>query len=63
MYVGEDIEEPDFQYIPDAPHVSSKVPRSDVLAESILLLSEGLESGAVIAQFEVIVLPSLLMYL
>ncbi|KFM70585.1 hypothetical protein X975_16446, partial [Stegodyphus mimosarum] len=52
VYVGEDVEEPDFQYIPDAPHVSSKVPRSDVLAESMLLLSEGLESGAVIAQFE-----------
>lgn len=52
VYVGEDIEEPDFQYIPDVPHVSSKVPRSDVLAESMLLLNEGLESGAVIAQFE-----------
>lgn len=52
VYVGEDVEEPDFQYIPDVPHVSAKVPRSDVLAESMLLLSEGLESGAVIAQFE-----------
>ncbi|GBL88180.1 Tyrosine-protein phosphatase 1 [Araneus ventricosus] len=52
VYVGEDVEEPDFQYIPDARHVSSKVPRSDVLSESMLLLSDGLESGATIAQFE-----------
>ncbi|XP_071033049.1 tyrosine-protein phosphatase non-receptor type 4 [Parasteatoda tepidariorum] len=52
VYAGEDVEEPDFQYIPDADHVSSKVPRSDVLAESMLLLSDGLESGAAIARFD-----------
>ncbi|XP_076359400.1 protein tyrosine phosphatase Meg isoform X1 [Tachypleus tridentatus] len=52
VYVGEDVEEPDFQYIPDAPHVSARVPRCNALAESMLLLGEGLESGAAIAQFE-----------
>lgn len=52
VYVGEEVEEPDFQYIPDVPHVSAKVPRCDALAESMLLLSEALESGAALAQFE-----------
>lgn len=53
MYVGEDLEEPEFQYVPDVPHISSRIPQTDALSESMLLLSEGLESGAVIAQFEV----------
>uniref|UniRef100_T1J8E8 Tyrosine-protein phosphatase n=1 Tax=Strigamia maritima TaxID=126957 RepID=T1J8E8_STRMM len=52
VYVAEEIEEPAFQYVPDIPHVSSRVPRCDALAESILLLNEALESGAAIAQFD-----------
>ncbi|CAN7996916.1 unnamed protein product [Ixodes hexagonus] len=51
VYAGEQIEEPDFQYIPDST-VPARGPRSGALAESMLLLAEGLESGATIAQFE-----------
>ena len=54
VYVGEDnLEEPDFQYIPDTHHISSTVPHANQMAESLLLLQEGLESGAALAQFEV----------
>ncbi|XP_064456583.1 tyrosine-protein phosphatase non-receptor type 4-like isoform X2 [Ornithodoros turicata] len=52
VYVGDEAEEPDFQYIPDSSAVSTKGPRSGALGESMLLLAEGLESGATIAQFE-----------
>lgn len=47
------IEEPDFQYIPDSA-VAGRGNRAGggALAESMLLLAEGLESGATIAQFE-----------
>jgi len=38
--------------VPDIPHISTRVPRVDALSESMLLLNEGLCSGAVIAQFE-----------
>ncbi|KAH7966343.1 hypothetical protein HPB49_015422 [Dermacentor silvarum] len=50
---GEQIEEPDFQYIPDSA-VAGRGNRTGggALAESMLLLAEGLESGATIAQFE-----------
>nr|XP_037285556.1 tyrosine-protein phosphatase non-receptor type 4-like isoform X2 [Rhipicephalus microplus] len=50
---GEQIEEPDFQYIPDSA-VAGRGNRAGggALAESMLLLAEGLESGATIAQFE-----------
>ncbi|XP_077513961.1 protein tyrosine phosphatase Meg isoform X2 [Amblyomma americanum] len=50
---GEQIEEPDFQYIPDSA-VAGRGNRGGggALAESMLLLAEGLESGATIAQFE-----------
>ncbi|KAG0423443.1 hypothetical protein HPB47_000802, partial [Ixodes persulcatus] len=51
VYAGEQIEEPDFQYIPDST-VPARGARSGALAESMLLLAEGLESGATIAQFE-----------
>ena len=54
VYIGDEpVEEPDFQYIPDTHHISSSVPHGDALAGSLMLLQEGLESGAVLAQFEV----------
>ncbi|XP_013395604.1 tyrosine-protein phosphatase non-receptor type 4 isoform X4 [Lingula anatina] len=52
VYVGDDpVEEPEFQYIPDTHHISTTT-HGDVLAESLLLLQEGIESGAAVAQFE-----------
>ena len=55
VYIGEDTpDEPDFQYIPDTHHIASTLPPGgDQLEGSILLLTEGLESGAALAQFEV----------
>ncbi|XP_067138555.1 tyrosine-protein phosphatase non-receptor type 4-like [Centruroides vittatus] len=51
--VKKGVEEPDFQYIPDIPRDKSKLVRQpSLLDESILLLGDGLESGATIAQFE-----------
>ena len=53
VYIGEDTpEEPDFQYIPDTHH-STLPPGGDPLSGSMLLLQEGLESGTLLAQFEV----------
>ena len=37
------------RYVPDAPHT---VVGSDALAQSMLLLADGLASGALIAQYE-----------
>ncbi|XP_034945429.1 tyrosine-protein phosphatase non-receptor type 4 isoform X1 [Chelonus insularis] len=42
-------EEPPYRYVPDAPHA---VVGSDALAQSMLLLADGLASGALIAQYE-----------
>ncbi|XP_050463927.1 tyrosine-protein phosphatase non-receptor type 4 isoform X1 [Cataglyphis hispanica] len=42
-------EEPPYRYVPDAPHA---VIGSDALAQSMLLLADGLASGALIAQYE-----------
>ena len=55
VYIGEDTpEEPDFQYIPDTHHIASTLPPGgNPLDGSMLLLTEGLESGAALAQFEV----------
>lgn len=51
---GHDDEEPPFQYIPvDASPSSRSRTKCDRLLESIMLLREGLESGAIIFQFEV----------
>jgi tyrosine-protein phosphatase non-receptor type 4 len=52
VYEAGDGEEPAFQYVLDVPHVPAAVPRADALDESLLLLAEGLESGAAMAQFE-----------
>ncbi|XP_070565918.1 tyrosine-protein phosphatase non-receptor type 4-like isoform X4 [Ptychodera flava] len=52
VYVGDEEEEPAFQYIPDTPTIANRVPESDILRESILLLKESLESGAGLAQFD-----------
>ncbi|XP_071955024.1 tyrosine-protein phosphatase non-receptor type 4-like isoform X2 [Antedon mediterranea] len=53
VYVGaeEEEEEPLFQYIPESPRVAN-LPDLDALAESIMLLREGLESGTALVQFE-----------
>ena len=58
VYIGEETpEEPDFQYIPDTHQISTTLPPGgDPLAGSLMLLQEGLESGATLAQFEVITL-------
>ncbi|XP_029166805.1 tyrosine-protein phosphatase non-receptor type 4 isoform X4 [Nylanderia fulva] len=42
-------EEPPYRYVPDAPHATIG---SDALAQSMLLLADGLASGALIAQYE-----------
>lgn len=47
------MDEPDFQYVPDTPHVADSVPRSDLLNQSLLLLKDAVESGAAVIQFEV----------
>ncbi|CAL4090418.1 unnamed protein product [Meganyctiphanes norvegica] len=54
VYLGEDLEEPAFQYVPESLPASATVPAGSTapLQESMLLLAEGLESGAVVAQFE-----------
>lgn len=55
-YLGpeeENGEEPEFQYVPEAPLVSPQVPGTKaLLSQSMLLLEESLESGAIIGQFE-----------
>ncbi|XP_015121801.1 tyrosine-protein phosphatase non-receptor type 4 isoform X2 [Diachasma alloeum] len=42
-------EEPPYRYVPDVPHVTVG---SDALTQSMLLLADGLASGALIAQYE-----------
>lgn len=54
VYVGEDTaDEPDFTYIPETHQIASSSSSANTLESSLLLLQEGLESGAAIAQFEV----------
>jgi hypothetical protein len=48
----EEQEEPPYQYVPDLPHMTAVTDRADALAESMLLLADGLASGALVAQFE-----------
>ena len=48
----EDVEEPEFQYVPDTPHVSPLVPGTQALSQSMLLLEESLDTGAISSQFE-----------
>lgn len=57
MYLAEELEEPAFQYVPEnLPTTVSSVGVSGgqaaPLHESMLLLSEGLEAGSLVAQFE-----------
>ena len=52
VYLGEEVEEPEFQYVPETPHISPLVPGTQALAQSMLLLEESIESGAVLGQFE-----------
>ncbi|XP_015524862.1 tyrosine-protein phosphatase non-receptor type 4 isoform X3 [Neodiprion pinetum] len=42
-------EEPPYRYVPDVPHATVGL---DALAQSMLLLADGLASGALIAQYE-----------
>ena len=48
----EDVEEPEFQYVPDTPHVSPLVPGTQALSQSMLLLEESLDTGNIQSQFE-----------
>lgn len=52
VYIGEEVEEPEFQYVPEAPHISPQIPGTKALSQSMLLLEESLDSGAIIGQFE-----------
>lgn len=53
VYLGEDtVEEPEFMYIPETHQITSSA-GGNVLEDSLMLLQEGLESGAALAQFEV----------
>lgn len=47
------MDEPDVMYVPETVHVSNSVPRSNLLAESLHLLKDALDSGKTVAQFEV----------
>ena len=53
VYLGDDDSpsEPDFQYIPDTPSLSSV--GGDPLTASMTLLKDGLDTGTAVAQFEV----------
>jgi len=51
-YMGEAVEEPEFQYVPDTPHVSPLVPGTQAVSMSMHLLEESLDSGAICGQFE-----------
>ncbi|KAK7863894.1 hypothetical protein R5R35_007226 [Gryllus longicercus] len=53
VYEAQEEEEPPYQYVPDVPHLAgAAVDRADALAQSMLLLADGLESGALVTQFE-----------
>lgn len=44
-------EEPAYQYVPDTPAAVIR-PGTDALAQSMLLLADGLASGSLLAQFD-----------
>ncbi|XP_071493680.1 tyrosine-protein phosphatase non-receptor type 4-like isoform X6 [Diadema antillarum] len=50
VYVGEEVEEPVFQYIPESPRIING--EIDSLTESIMLLQEALDTGMAQAQFD-----------
>lgn len=55
VYLGEEGEEPVFQYVPEkrlSPSVSGAGGAATPLHQSLLLLEESLESGAITGQFE-----------
>lgn len=57
VYVGEEqVEEPDFVYIPESHQITSSATGANALDASLMLLQESLESGAALAQFDVSVL-------
>ena len=51
VYLGEEVEEPVFQYVPEK-RLSPDLGQSSPLQQSMLLLEESLESGAISGQFE-----------
>jgi len=55
VYLGDEVEEPVFQYVPEkrlSPSVSGQGGQATPLHQSLLLLEESLESGAITGQFE-----------
>ena len=57
MYEAHEEEEPPYQYVPDVVGGAGTGPNGtlasgDALAQSMLLLEDGLASGALLAQFE-----------
>lgn len=56
VYEAAEEEEPPYQYVPDLPHAAGTAAGAhagaDALEQSMLLLADGLESGALVAQFE-----------
>lgn len=52
VYVGEDYKEPEFHYLPETHRITANISGLDVLPESLMLLREGIDSGAALAQFE-----------
>ncbi|CAG0914778.1 unnamed protein product [Notodromas monacha] len=53
VYIGEDVEEPAFQYVPEA-HKSPVTPSGSALAQSMMLLTEAIETGLLTTQFEAV---------
>jgi len=55
VYIADDVpDEPDVQFVPDLQSVSQPAAvGTDLLARSLRLLQEQLDSGAAISQFEV----------
>ncbi|CAP29320.1 Protein CBR-PTP-1 [Caenorhabditis briggsae] len=52
--LGEEIDEPDSQMVPEPARVADSVPRSDKLSQSLQLLSDALTTGKVVDQFEML---------
>ena len=53
VYIAEETEEPEFQYVPDTPSEAASCDSSKaLLQQSMLMLEESLESGAIVGQFE-----------
>jgi len=51
VYLGEEVEEPVFQYVPEK-RLSPGLDQSSPLQQSLMLLEESLDSGAISGQFE-----------